>query len=95
MNLETDAMPPTDLDRLTDIIDRMSPVLEPPQGDQAPKRAKRGHGKRRADREDTSYVSVHLPRDLVRRLKVVAAEQDTTSHELLTEAVSLLLLQKK
>src|SRR5437762_1749622 len=60
-NTETHAMPPTGLDRLKDIIDRMSPVLEIPSDPPRRPRAKRGEGKRRADRENTSYVAVHLP----------------------------------
>jgi len=79
---------------LQSIVDKMRPVLDLPNDGSLGRRAKRGQAKRRPDREGTAYVAAHLPADLVTRLRVAAAQDGKPMHELVSEALALLLAHR-
>ena len=81
-------------DALQGIIDKMRPVLDLPNGGARVKRSKRGQAKRRPDREDTVYIAGHFPRDTIKRLKIIAAQEGKTMHELIAEALTVLLADR-
>ncbi len=78
--------------KLDRIIDKMRPVLDPMP---APgKRARRGEGKRRPDREHTAYIAAHLPKDLLRQLKVSAAQDGKSVHDIIANLVNRFLADR-
>lgn len=57
---------------------------------EAPATSKRG----RADRKETVMIGGHFPRSVKTQLRIIAAEEDTTSQALLEEALNLLFVKK-
>jgi len=50
--------------------------------------------KRKASREGTVLIGGHFPPEVKQRLRMIAAEEDTTSQALLEEALDLLFIKK-
>ncbi len=50
--------------------------------------------KGRPDRAGTVMIGGHFPRSVKQQLRMIAAEEDTTSQALLTEALNLLFVKK-
>ncbi len=48
----------------------------------------------RPDREATVMIGGHFPKSVKQQLRMIAAEEDTTSQALLTEALNLLFIKK-
>ena len=48
----------------------------------------------RPDRNDTAMIGGHFPKNVKQQLRMIAAEEDTTSQALLTEALNLLFVKK-
>jgi hypothetical protein len=77
------------------IIERMRPVLDDPLDVTTAKRGKRGQARTsRPDREGTTYLAAHLPRQLATNIKILAAREGKTMHALIAEALRLLLAQR-
>lgn len=49
---------------------------------------------RKKSRQDTVLIGGHFPPDVLRQLKIIAAEESTTNQALLAEALDLLFLKK-
>ena len=81
-------------DALQGIIDKMRPVLDLPNGGALGERPKRGETKRRPEREGTAYIAAHLPCDTIKRLELIAVQEGKTMHELIAEALILLMADR-
>ena len=80
------------LNSVPDNQDNVSPISSPAK----PSRSKKTQvaKRERADRKETVLIGGHFPKSVKQQLRMIAAEEDTTSQALLTEALNLLFVKK-
>jgi len=82
-------------DHLADALAAVGVTAQPAPASPAPPEPPAGPPRRRASRQGKRAVGAHIPPELHRALRVLAAEEGTTVNDLLTEGIRMVLRRRQ